>query len=596
MRAARHRVSRLTPGAVWMVGLNVLALAGLVLLVRAAWHVITWILVALFIALALEPLVSWLQRWLPRRGLAVVVAYLALLGLVVVLGENVIPMSLRQGRRLAAEAPALLERLREWGAFSWLDENLALRERLQEGLRQAGGENIRPVVDVARRLLVGVGAAIAIPILSFFMLLFGRDVVDSLLSWFEPERRERLLGLAHRMGGRVGGYVGGALLLSTVEGVVVGLLLFSVGVPYFVPLALLTAVLGIIPLLGSAASAVLIGVTTLASVGAHATLMVLVVYLVYVQLDAHVLRPLVHRHTIQMNPLLIALVVLVGTGVAGLLGTLLALPVAAAAQVLLGDMRARREARWRASNAAGGWSAALPSSQGASPRREASSALAGASGDSHLRSGATHLRGRSIMAITDFDVDPATDPRQGASLWGAPFVLGLLLALLGVVALGAVVFTSIASVLLYGALLVVGGLFEVVHAFRIRRSGPFLMFLLGGILSLVVGALVLSRPGLGLVALTLLLAGYFFASGLFRGITSLMDRYGGWGWDFAYGLVSVVLGAIIFAQLPASSLWVLGVVVGVEILTRGFSLMAGSLWLRGVLRQRAVRGTTGREG
>ncbi|WNG43158.1 HdeD family acid-resistance protein [Archangium minus] len=164
--------------------------------------------------------------------------------------------------------------------------------------------------------------------------------------------------------------------------------------------------------------------------------------------------------------------------------------------------------------------------------------------------------------------------------------MGLLITLLGVVALGAVVLTSFVSVIFYGSMLVVGGVFEMVHAFRIRRTGPFLMFLLGGILSVVVGALVLMRPGAGLVALTLLLAGYFFASGLFRCITSASDRYSGWGWDFAYGIVSLALGAIIFAQMPASSLWALGIVVGVEILSRGISIMAGALMIRSAVHHR----------
>ncbi|WP_306818914.1 HdeD family acid-resistance protein [Archangium lipolyticum] len=193
------------------------------------------------------------------------------------------------------------------------------------------------------------------------------------------------------------------------------------------------------------------------------------------------------------------------------------------------------------------------------------------------------------MAITDSnpgsDINDTRGSRMQASLWGGPFLMGLLVALVGVVALGAVVLTSVLSVIFYGAMLVVAGIFEVVHAFRVRKTGPFLLFLLGGILSIVVGAVVLARPGVGLVALTLLLAGYFFASGLFRSITSISDRYAGWGWDFAYGIVSVVLGAIIFAQMPASSLWALGVVVGVEILVRGISIMAGSLAVRGAMRK-----------
>lgn len=191
------------------------------------------------------------------------------------------------------------------------------------------------------------------------------------------------------------------------------------------------------------------------------------------------------------------------------------------------------------------------------------------------------------MAITDSNMgSTSSDTRRGMSgLWGGPFVMGLLITLLGIVALGSVAFTSFATVIFYGALLVVGGIFEMVHAFRVRKTGPFLMFLLGGILSIVVGALVLMRPGIGLVSLTLLLAGFFFASGLFRAVTSMTDRYSGWGWDLAYGIVSVALGAIIFAQLPYSSLWALGIVVGVEILSRGISIMAGALAVRGVLRR-----------
>ncbi|MFE8604492.1 HdeD family acid-resistance protein [Archangium violaceum] len=190
------------------------------------------------------------------------------------------------------------------------------------------------------------------------------------------------------------------------------------------------------------------------------------------------------------------------------------------------------------------------------------------------------------MPITDSNLTPTQNPRGTAGLWGGPFVVGLLLTLLGVVALGAVVLTSLFSVIFYGAMLAVAGAFEIGHAFRIRKTGPFWMFLLGGVLSLVVGAMLMARPGIGLVALTLLMAGYFFASGLFRGITSLSDRYEGWGWDLAYGLVSVALGVIIFAQLPTSSLWALGIVVGVEILSRGISIMAGALAVRGVLHRR----------
>ena len=178
--------------------------------------------------------------------------------------------------------------------------------------------------------------------------------------------------------------------------------------------------------------------------------------------------------------------------------------------------------------------------------------------------------------------------RANAVRWGIPFAVGLLTLAAGILCFIAAEVTGLASILVFGWLLLVSGVLEVVHAFRRRTSGQFLLYFLGGLLSLVVGGLFVGRPLVGLASLTLLLAGYFFASGLFRGVTSLMDRYQGWGWDCFSGLVSVVLGAILIAQWPASSLWLVGVLVAVEIITHGVAMMAAALTLRSAQRTISV--------
>ncbi len=170
--------------------------------------------------------------------------------------------------------------------------------------------------------------------------------------------------------------------------------------------------------------------------------------------------------------------------------------------------------------------------------------------------------------------------------WGGPFVLGLFVFLLGVLCLIAAGFTALASVLLFGGLLVVAGVVEIIHAFRRRGTGQFLLYLLGGVLSLVVGALFLFRPLEGIAALALLLAAYFFATGIFRAVTSVVDRYEGWGFDLFGGLVSVLLGVILMWQWPAASLLLVGVLVAVQLMVNGAALMAGSLALRQGLRRR----------
>ena len=193
------------------------------------------------------------------------------------------------------------------------------------------------------------------------------------------------------------------------------------------------------------------------------------------------------------------------------------------------------------------------------------------------------------MAITierNQETVPGRDPRISSSLWGGPFLLGLLLTVLGVVALGTSFVTSLVTAIFFGAMLAVAGVMEIVSAFRVRKSGgPFVLYLLGGVLSTVVGLFILVYPKAGLAALTLMLAGYFFASGLFHAITSLVDRYPRWGWDFFYGAVSVFLGIIVMAQWPISAVWLVGTMVGLGILFRGVSLMAGSLTLRRAIRQ-----------
>lgn len=178
------------------------------------------------------------------------------------------------------------------------------------------------------------------------------------------------------------------------------------------------------------------------------------------------------------------------------------------------------------------------------------------------------------------------DPRRMAATWGVPFFLGLLLVAMGVFCLIVATLTSLASILVLGSLLVVAGILEVIHGFRRRKGGAFFLFLLGGLLSVVVGVMMVLQPLVGLVAVTLLLAGYFLASGLFRGFTSVMDRYPGWGWDCFYGVVSVVLGVLLFTQLPTASLWLVGTLVGVELFARGIALMGAAMALRKLLRTR----------
>jgi uncharacterized membrane protein HdeD (DUF308 family) len=187
------------------------------------------------------------------------------------------------------------------------------------------------------------------------------------------------------------------------------------------------------------------------------------------------------------------------------------------------------------------------------------------------------------MAMDEADTRRARAVREA---WGGTFVLGILTAVLGLFATFAAPATGFITVVLLGSFLAVAGAFEAYHALRHREGGNRLLFLLGGILSIVVGSLLMFRAGAGLATITLLLGGYFFASGLFRCVTAIADRYLHWGWDFVQGAISILLGAVVIARWPISSLWFVGTLVGLEIFFRGCGLMVAGLDIRRLAQPR----------
>jgi len=175
--------------------------------------------------------------------------------------------------------------------------------------------------------------------------------------------------------------------------------------------------------------------------------------------------------------------------------------------------------------------------------------------------------------------------RENAPSWGLMFALGALMVVLGILALGAPIVLGIASVFFFGAFLAAAGIIEGIQAIRGRKvTAHWVVYLLSGILAVVAGVLMFARPAVALSAITLMLAAYFFANGLFRVISSLMLRYRAWGADLLVGLLSVALGAIIIVTWPESSLFLVGTLIGVEIIFRGVSQMAVSLAVRRTVR------------
>ena len=340
--------SQVSPRTVWTVALNLLLLVAVLWLLTSAWMVLSWVLVALFLSLAAQPLVGRLERLGVKRGLAVMGVMLLGLGVVAALLVTLLPMLYEQGRALVQAAPGYLDRFQHQGWVEKLDKRYDVIDQLSAEMRQRISLLPGPVLGMVTDLLRQVVAIITVAVLTVFFLLFGYDLFEKGLQWVEPSRREHWRRLGHEMHRTVGGYVAGAFLISFIGGVVTAISLLMLGVPYFLPLGLAMAVLGLIPFVGSFLGGVLVAGTTFASAGTEAGLIALGIFLVYQQIEGNLLQPLIQRRTLKMNPLLIALVMLLATGLAGVIGALLALPIAGAVQVLLQDQLARRRAKWQA--------------------------------------------------------------------------------------------------------------------------------------------------------------------------------------------------------------------------------------------------------
>jgi uncharacterized membrane protein HdeD (DUF308 family) len=175
---------------------------------------------------------------------------------------------------------------------------------------------------------------------------------------------------------------------------------------------------------------------------------------------------------------------------------------------------------------------------------------------------------------------------RGNWLWFV--LLGIALMVLGFMALGAIPIASLATAVAIGALLLVSGMAEIIGAFWCRGWNGFLLHLLSGVLSVVVGALFLRAPGDALLALTMLLACLLTVGGVFKIVAAIAYRFGAWGWVLLSGVVDFILAMMIWQEWPASALWVIGMFVGISLVFRGFNWIGLGLAVRAIPRTGTV--------
>ncbi len=154
--------------------------------------------------------------------------------------------------------------------------------------------------------------------------------------------------------------------------------------------------------------------------------------------------------------------------------------------------------------------------------------------------------------------------------WGWFLGIGILLILLGTLSIGAATAVTVVSMMFFGALLLIGGIVQAVNAIKTRHGRGFLVNVLTALLYIVVGIMMLIHPAVGAITLTLLLAVFYTVSGLFKIVAAMSSRHAQWGWLLFSGIVSLILGLIIWAQWPISGLWVIGLFIGIDMIIVGW--------------------------
>jgi predicted PurR-regulated permease PerM len=346
-----ERIVRLRARTILAVLGIVLAVAAVLQLLWMAKQVLTWILIALFLTLALDPVVAFLmRRGIRRRGLAIGMTFLMLFVGILGLGLTFIPTLVEEVNDLIDAVPGFVEDLTEGrGRLGFLQTDYQIVDRVQDIVQDTDISRVLGVsgtaIAVTKGVVTAIVATITIIVLTFFMLLEGPRWMDRLFGLLPADRRPRWQKVGRDVYATIGGFVAGALTIALLAGVTSAIVLSILGVSYAIALALVVALLDLIPLAGATIAAVLVATVAFLDSGWKIGVIVLAWFILYQQIENHVLYPLVYSRTVALSPLAILIAVLIGASIAGVLGALAAIPIAGTIQVLLLEwMRGRREA------------------------------------------------------------------------------------------------------------------------------------------------------------------------------------------------------------------------------------------------------------
>ncbi len=312
-----------------------------------AWRTsFAWILTAaaLLFAVALNRLVEWLRAHRVPRGAAIALVMVGVLGGLVGLGFLIVPPVIDQATALGSDWPRIVSELEHSAAYRYATHHAAMQGVLDH-IGRAAPQALGTVLSVLRGSVTALVALVTVLFVTLFMLTSGRSLVWFALAQASPERRGRYAEVIRKIYRTLGAYVAGHFFIVGLQACATSTFLAIVGVPFFLPLGITSAVASLVPFAGVIIMGVAISIIAWASGGLWTGIATAIYYVAYQQFENHVLYPLVYRRAVQVNPLVTILAVLFMAELGGIAGAILAVPLAAAGHIVIRELLAVRRAR-----------------------------------------------------------------------------------------------------------------------------------------------------------------------------------------------------------------------------------------------------------
>jgi predicted PurR-regulated permease PerM len=312
--------------------------------VAAAWsvrNILTLVVVAAVLAVGLDPAVRRLERLHLSRGWAVTIIFVATIGFIVLFAMLVIPPLFREVRQLASDIPGYVARLRaNSDSFRKLDDKYHIGDKLRDVASRLPGlasTSFGTILRITGSVASVIFNLLTIMILTIYFLMALPRGHRTAIALFRKDHRQRDAQVLEEALERVGGYVSGNIIISVIAGGASFVAFRVIGVPFAGALSLWVAIADLIPSVGATLGAIAaVAVAAFSSTGdAIATG---IFFLIYQQVENYVISPRVMKKAVDLSPAAVIVSVLIGGSLAGFAGALLALPLAAAAKVVVKDL------------------------------------------------------------------------------------------------------------------------------------------------------------------------------------------------------------------------------------------------------------------